>query len=831
MNEEAAFGTLLRHFRTAAALSQEALAQRARMSAEAISALERGARSSPYRETVSMLANALSLTAPDRARLEAAARQRRHRLASPVRPHYTTVHNLPASIASLIGRSGVVSDVRELLTAHRLVTLVGTGGVGKTRIAVGVGERSLDGGFQGVWLVELAPVRDAAMVVAVTARTLGVSASLQRSLLESIVGALRRDRALIVLDNCEHVLTGARDMATAILRACPNVRILATSREPLNPPGERVYRVPSLGYPFEKATIPEIAQAPAVKLFVERARAVDHRFRLSDENASAIAEVCRRLDGIPLAIELAAARITTLSPRRLAQQLDERFRVLGGGDRTAPARLQTMRAAIGWSVDLLTDAEQAVMRRLAILAGGWSLDAAVAFCSDERVGRDRVLDLLTSLADKSLVTVQPNAAATRYAFLESIRAYALEQLAAAGEEQVIARRHCAWAADYGEWLARADFYADEIWWRNEWPGSPGGYEAPNRSEALRWALGVGADALLAARIAGSHHWETGHAEGRRLVDATRLLVEHLGARDLEARLWLSLSGFAHGEKCLEAARTSVALFEEIGDRGHWLGDGLAAVQEAALDAGLPEEALAVSDRLLALLEELRATRSVFHGVALRLRAHVLRALGRYDECRACIVEAMSLSDSVTQRILATVALAELESDMGNPDRAVAIVDDGARVVARNDWDHLLSGDRAGLARNRCNAAAYRLMLADVPKARIAALEALQLSRRGNSTPTILLRTLSLQHLATVAAMVGEIDRAARLKGYVDAWFSREGELRYSTAQRAYAVLVESLKAGSGLDEIDRFAAEGAVLDVDGALDLALATGSALAARA
>ncbi len=421
-------------------------------------------------------------------------------------------------------------------------------------------------------------------------------------------------------------------------------------------------------------------------------------------------------------------------------------------------------------------------------------------------------------------------AATRYEFLESIRAYALEQLVAAGEEWVIARRHCEWAAGYGEWLTRAALFAAQSWWRDAWPGSPGGYEAPNRTAALRWALGAGENALLAARIAGSIDWGTGQAgEGRRLVDATRRQVEGVGARDLEARLWLSLSGFAHGEQCLHAARMAVTLLEEQGDRSHWLANGLAAMQEAALDAGLREEALAASDRLLILLQELQATRTVFAGVALRLRSHVLRALGRYDECRGCIVEATSLSDSITQRILATVALAELEADMGNPSRAAEIVDEGARVVARDEWDRLLSGDRAGLTRNRCNAAAYRLMLGDVRKAHVAALEALQLSRRGDSVATISLRTLSLQHLGTVAAMVGEIDRAVRLKGYVDAWFSSEAELRYPTAQRAYSILVESLESARSRDEIDRLAAEGAALDVDQAMDLAVATGSAAAA--
>jgi predicted ATPase len=318
--------------------------------------------------------------------------------------HEAPSSNLPRQLTSFVGRADTVAEIAVLIETSALVTLVGAGGAGKTRCAIQVGAAVLDGSGDGAWFVDLAPLFDPTLVAGAVALALGVPESPSRSALETVVGYLKRKRLLLIIDNCEHVIGEARSVAGAIVRGCRDVRVLATSREALAIAGEEVYRLPSLAVPQTNAvTAAEAARSGAVELFVDRARSAEKRFALTDENASFLAEICRRLDGIPLAIELAAARVTMLSPQQLAQRLDERFRVLTGGDRSALPRQQTMRALIDWSYDLLGAAERAIFRRLSVFAGGFTLETASAVCADDALDELAVLDLLTSLVDKSLV--------------------------------------------------------------------------------------------------------------------------------------------------------------------------------------------------------------------------------------------------------------------------------------------------------------------------------------------------------------------------------------------------------------------------------------------
>ncbi|MEV4360038.1 BTAD domain-containing putative transcriptional regulator [Nonomuraea sp. NPDC049625] len=389
--------------------------------------------------------------------------------------------NLPTPATGLIGRSDSLKEVRALIAAGRLVTLTGPGGVGKTRLAVEVASGLTGTYADGVWLVELAAQAFSTESAAATtgdelaevvAATLGVrddagpgplSGRRPRTLLDRLSDALRSQRLLLVLDNCEHVIEAAAGLARALLRAAPGVRILATSQEPLSISGEQVWLVPPLDMPADSADQAVLRTSSAVRLFLERAVAASPGFALSDDNAHAVASVCRRLDGIPLALELASTRVRVLGVRELARRLDDRFRLLTGGHRGAPARQQTLRAMIDWSWELLTAAEQAMLRRLAVHSDGCTLEAAEAVCAGAGVKPAEVLDLLTRLVDRSLVLVAHEADGTRYRLLESVSAYLLERLRETEYDRV-RRAH---AHYYVEFAERADSFlrgADQQHW-------------------------------------------------------------------------------------------------------------------------------------------------------------------------------------------------------------------------------------------------------------------------------------------------------------------------------------------------------------------------------
>ncbi len=366
-------------------------------------------------------------------------------------PEAPSPTNLPAPTSELIGRAAALAEVTELLGVHRLVTLIGAGGIGKTRLGLEVARRLLPDFADGVWVAELAPLSDPGLVPVTVAVALGVTLLAGAESPERVAAALGAKRVLLLLDNCEHVIEAAARMAEALLRANPYARVLATSREPLRAPGEYVYRVLSLEVPAEGTEDREdLLDAAAVKLFVARARAVELRFSPDARTAAITGAVCRRLDGIPLAIELAAARTATLGLEELAARLDDRFRLLTGGHRTALPRHQTLRATLDWSYELLPALERTVLHRLAIFAGGFTLEAASAVATTADLDAPAVVDSVTNLAAKSLVVVEMGGAVTRYRLLETTRAYALEKLTASGELAEVGRRHAEYYRDLFE---------------------------------------------------------------------------------------------------------------------------------------------------------------------------------------------------------------------------------------------------------------------------------------------------------------------------------------------------------------------------------------------
>ncbi|HLY67543.1 MAG TPA: BTAD domain-containing putative transcriptional regulator, partial [Chloroflexota bacterium] len=436
---------------------------------------------------------------------------------------------LPRQLTDLVGRGEEVRQVTAQLRLSRLVTLTGAGGVGKTRLAIAVAEAVGEEYADGAWFVELAALSDTSLVAQAVASILEVQEQPGRTLLQTLVNYLKPRALLLVLDNCEHLLQACAQLSEVLLRSCAGLRVLATSRQALGIGGETAYRVPSLRQPdphalflAEKELVSVSAGYDAVRLFVERARSQRSDFALTRHNGLAAVDVCHRLDGIPLAIELAAAQVRALTVEQIASRLDDRFGLLKGGSRTALPRQQTLRAALDWSYDLLTEPERLLLRRLSVFAGGWTLEAAERICPGVGVEGWKLLDLLTSLVDKSLVVFDENSEGEgRYGLLETIRQYGQERLAETEEEPILRGRHRDYflaladeaephlvAADQGVWLARLD------------------QEHDNLRTALDWCTDDPEGAEIGLRITGALRvfWEArGYCDEGRKRGTTALL--------------------------------------------------------------------------------------------------------------------------------------------------------------------------------------------------------------------------------------------------------------------------------------------------------------------
>lgn len=785
------FGELLRQYRLAAAITQQQLAERARISVEAVSTLERGARRRPQRQTVDLLASALDLSRGQHDALLAAAgvglaRPRRRR----AREVSRSKQNLPLQLTELIGRDGAVADVLRLLGTHRLVVVVGPGGVGKTRVTVRAGE-SLIGAFEdGVWFVDLAPLTNGEFVASAIALAIGLVLDGDDPL-TALARLMKARRLLLVFDNCEHLTDEVARVAVLILRGCPGISILASSRHVLGIAGEVSYRLPPLPVPEAETEAAIPAQTAlkygAVELFAQRAAIVDLRFTFTDCNAPFVAEICRRLDGIPLAIELAAARVKVLAPERIAEKLGERFGLLTRAPREALPRQQTLRATMEWSHDLLHRNEKVLFARLSIFAGGWTLDAAESVCRDEATGAD-ILDGLSSLVDKSLVNFDDRDS-SRYRFLETTREYALEKLDAARERSILASKRAAWVASF------ADAAYDRSWTspQTQWLARvlP---EVDNVRAALQWALDSEGDLEIAGRIAAglATLWRARRVgEGRRYIES--ILKRWVAGRapNIEARLWVTLAALNVAKRKAEAADRAADLYKSTGDlRGmaeslRCRAEGLRNMQQI----GPAERATADG---LGLFRVLKLESGWHYAELLQTHATLLASAGRNDEARRCfedVIRRLEVISDESSIAVTMMKLADLEFLSGNISRALGLAEEAAETCAR-------LGDITKQAGVLVNIAAYHIVAGDLPEARAAAAEALEL---GLLTEAPFFVALGLQHLGTIAALLGDARRGAVLLSYADRWLKNEGMARESTERRAHELGMSAAAEALGSD--------------------------------
>jgi predicted ATPase/class 3 adenylate cyclase/DNA-binding CsgD family transcriptional regulator len=516
----------------------------------------------------------------------------------PLRTPSTVVsHNLPVQLTSFVGRGAQMTKVEKLLVDNRLVTLTGAGGAGKTRLAVEIAGCIAPEYADGVWYVDLAPVTDPGVVAVAVARALGLPDQPGRSTMDTLLRFVRDRQMVVVLDNCEHLLDASAEMIVALLGAAPGLTVLATSREPIGVTGEATWRVPSLS----------VADA-AIELFADRARLAQTGFTITDDNAAVVVEICRRLDGMPLAIELAAARVRALSPAEILDGLHDRFRLLTGGARTAVRRQQTLRASVDWSHALLTEAERVLFRRLAVFFGGFDLDAAHAVAGGD-MQRFQALDLLTLLVDKSLVVADNAGGATRYRLLETVRQYAQEKLGESGEADAVRSRH---RDHYTALAAVLD--------------APAGRDNEQRLEQAEIEI----DNLRAAFL-----WSREHAD----IELALALASSLQP------LWLARGRLREGLAWFDAARADLdAQHSGVAPavRARALADraGLAIRMGAADSLDQAQQALAIAREVNdpALLAR-----------ALTASGYIAAFLTRFELARAYLAEAIGLARALDDR--------------------------------------------------------------------------------------------------------------------------------------------------------------------------------------
>jgi predicted ATPase/class 3 adenylate cyclase len=724
----------------------------------------------------------------------------------PLRSLESFPNNLPQQLTSFVGRAETIVQIKTLLNDSRLVMLTGTGGAGKTRCAIQSGAEILERFPDGVWMVDLAPISNPALVTTTIAKVLGVREAPNQDLLVTLCNHLERRELLLILDNCEHLLDEARRVAAALLRGCAGVRLLVTSREPLSIAGEQVLRLPSLEVPPPEltATAEVVRSYGAGELFVDRARSADERFEITDDNAPYVAEICRNLDGIPLAVELAAARVKLLSPRQLTERLTERFRVLTGGDRSALPRHQALRATIDWSYELLDEPGRALFRRLAIFAGGWTLEAAAAICAASSDDWE-VLEALGSLVDKSLVVVDSSGEERRYRFLSSIREYATERLAETGEADALAGTHARYYATFVDSLQPLAVELEDLEWQRRFT-----IELDNVRAAIDWTIVARHDPPTGLTLLAGVEWPELVAmphEALRWYESALELEAAMPSALIYARLlrrcvilkWLRGEPIAAREAMATRAVEVAQRTEDPSEVALAYGNlgavyGVAARFDEA--EGAFELAYATPERLSRLA----------HKSVLRMWAVSTALRGSVDVARERFSEVARLERPGSEaHASALLNLGELEYVAGNIE--------AARNAARQAKPTYAQLNSVYIVLLLSNLAAYAIAADDLDEAREHLPEALRrLAEFGGAW-----RAAIIENHALLAALSGDYERAALLAGSSDALFRARGEARQHTERRGHERLMQELAKAFSVEEIAQRMEQGARLSEKEAL--------------
>jgi predicted ATPase/DNA-binding winged helix-turn-helix (wHTH) protein len=720
--------------------------------------------------------------------------------------------NLPEALTSFIGRERELVEIKRLLPGKRVLTVAGVGGIGKTRLALQVAAEVMDEYHDGVWLVELGSISDPALVPTSVAQVLGVQERASTPLTDTLCAHLKARQLLLILDNCEHLRDGCATLADAILRRAAEATIIATSREPLHVAGEQTYALQSLSLPEPSTDAEAVGRSEAVKLFVDRVQRQLPDFALTAARAPAVAELCIHLDGIPLALELAAARVRSLSIEQINERLNDRFKLLTGGTRTALPRQQTLRATLDWSYDLLAEDERTVLRRLAILAGGFTLEAASMVASDDAIDEFAVVDLLSQLVERSLVVADANDSSVRYRLLETTRAYALEKLAEAEEIDALQRRHAQYfrerferAPDAWPRMSDADWHATYL------------PELDNVRVALDWSFALDGDPAIGIALAGTSGpmWVelSLHGEGRQRLEAAVARIGSNTPQLDQARLclWLGvLWGSVAPAQAVAAFEQAIDLYRQLGDA---LGLGFSLVRLGGELAfmGRFEQALPALVEAFPVLERTGVPKAL--GDYFRWLGSLKIMTGDPASARMHLEKALSLYRAAGAERYALHALGNLADTtwaLGDLDAALAGFRETVALLRK-----LPLTTKVALGRSLTNLAGVLTERGELDDALAAAREGLPLLRDADYAWG------ALDHVALRAALAGKVANAARLAGFADSTYAAKESPRQPNEARARARLHALLREKVATDELERLLAEGAKMSEDEACQLAL----------
>jgi predicted ATPase/DNA-binding CsgD family transcriptional regulator len=744
------------------------------------------------------------------------------------------IGNLPIALSTFIGRTHEIDNVKKLVSAHRLVTLTGAGGSGKTRLALMVAHELLGEYVHGAWFAELASIFDPALIPQVVASAFSMHEQSGQPLLDVLIEHLAEREILIVIDNCEHLISACAQFVEAILQKCPNLKILATSREVLGITGEVAWTVPPLSLPVQQPWInpsssPDALrlyqESESVQLFVAPARATSADFELTFENGAWIAEICRRLDGMPLALELAAARVRSLSVQQIAQRLDDRFNLLTGGSRTAPPRQQTLLATLDWSYALLSDMEQKVLQRLSVFAGGATLDAAEAVCAGEGLESAEVLDALSRLVDKSLVTADkpgrretrsPGEGSPRYRLLETIRQYALEKLSESGNLDEAKNRHLNY---FIQWAENAQLHLpgpDQLTWLELYEA-----EHDNLRAALEWCNVTNqAEAGLRLVVACGRFWRLrGYSNEGRMRFSVALARAETHARTVtRARALTLMANLVYLQSDYPAmhpiAEEALSIWQELGEEGRsGLATTLDLLGELATEEGDYELAPVYSLEALEIYQELNDKRGIGE-IHMQLGWAAMRT-GDYEEAQQHFNEFLDLARQVgdkTNIAFAFSGLGELALRQGKHDVAVSLLDQ-ALALNRERGDKWGTGTLLGslgwVALRQHNFKRVRALLGESLAVRR------EISDKGGIA-------WCLERLAEAKYDEAQLQDAVRIFGHAEALRAPLRSVIDPADQPDYNRLISDLRSALGSDAFAALWAEGKVMPLETVINLALA---------